>query len=191
MQLLLLKADKEEKGQSAQGSFGYTSGMLGTIFLYTLLVFLLSAIGWKPGPAWLDLHTSSVWFILAQTLLLSFVCWLCTLVCSFAGRYRHPSTTLSHQRTTRAIYWLILYPGIVLAILTLFLLLFDRVRGHPWPAPLLAFLLLLVVLRLWPSCFNLFWLLARLRRPKALIGTTLVDFSSTPPDPALPLYDHS
>lgn len=176
MQILLLGVDKKNRQQKnlpGQQTHEHSPGALGAIFVGQALVFLWYIAGWQPGPAWLDLHSSHPYVIVVQTLLLLFVCWLCALVCSQAG-YRYGRTAAQYA-TNQAIRWMLLYPGVLAVLLTLLLLIIQILHTHPWPAPLLATLLLLVLLRFWPQGFDLPRLLLRVRRPAPAAITTLVD----------------
>lgn len=175
MQILLLGVDKKSNETlPARRHPLYSPGMLGAVSVYLLLSFLWYLVGWQPGPAWLDLHTSRPNFIAIQALLVLILCWLSALACSPAG-YRH-GRAAAENATNKAIGWMLFYPGTLFAFLTLLLLIIQTLHGHPWPAPLLAALALLVPLRFWPQSFDLPWLFVHVHPPRPLAATTLVDF---------------
>jgi len=186
MQMLLLGVDKKSRAENALAGLkiaDHSPGMLGGMILSLSLVFLLYLAGWQSGPAWLNLHTLSFSLTALQTLLMFAVCWLAALMCSPAG-HRH-GRAASYQVTNEATRWMLLYPGALFGLLTLLLMIVETLRGHPWPAPLLTALLLLVFLRFWPQIFNLPWLFLYIRRSRPLARTILVGFVApqTPPAP--------
>lgn len=177
MQMLLLGVDKESRTENAPAGLrraDHSPGMLGGMILSLSLVFLLYLTGWQPGPSWLHLHTPLFFLLALQTLVVLFVCWLTALICSPAG-HRH-GRVVSYQVTNEACRWMLLYAGALFGLLTLLLIIVEALRGHPWPAPLLAALVLLIFLRFCPQVFNLPWLFAHIHRSRPPVRTILVDF---------------
>lgn len=190
MQLLLLKIDEKHKNtlqpNLQQPSLAdYTPGMLGGILCCVLLVALLYLWPRHVNIALLDLHTGNWEVISAQTLLIFFLCCVSSLACSPLNYRSSGRNTQAQQNTTEAIQWMLRIFLSTLLVLAALLFLLKSLRGHPWPAPLIAFLPALALLYFYPYLLNLAWVRDQMRsyqqRRRPLTATRLVDLS--PPQP--------
>ncbi|HEU5376028.1 MAG TPA: hypothetical protein VFV38_11350 [Ktedonobacteraceae bacterium] len=189
MQLLLLKVDEEHQNTLQQipqkAPLSYTPGMLGAMLCCILLVAWLYLWPWHFNLALLDLHTHSWEVISAQTLLIFFLCCVSSLACSSLNYRSSGRNTLAQQNTTEAIQWLLRIFLSTLLVLAALLFLLKSLRGHPWSAPLIAFLPVLALLYFYPYLLNLAWVRYQVRsylqRRRPLVATRLVDLSPTQP----------